>query len=133
MRRITRILALVLAAGGLIVFAFLGAATAQTQAEVAQSLRVEWHRTTERWRRPSIEGYVYNDSPYRIGGLQLRLETLDGSDQVVSETFGWVYGNVRSSSRTYFLVPLPPGGGETIRVTVASFHLIARESPAESP
>jgi hypothetical protein len=124
--------ALLAGAAGLIVLGLVGAATAQRHEDVAQSLRVEWQRTTERWRRPGIEGYVYNDSPYRIGGVRLRLEALGASDQMVSETFGWVYGNIRSGSREYFLLPLPQGG-ETFRVTVVSFHLIARESPAESP
>jgi hypothetical protein len=105
---------------------------AQARGGVAESLRVEWQRTTEAWRRPGIEGYVYNDSPYRIGGVRLRLETLGASDQVVSETFGWVYGNIRSGSRAYFLLPLPPGA-ERLRVTVESFHPIAREVPGESP
>jgi hypothetical protein len=118
--------------GGAMVLALLGPARAQTHGDVARSLRVEWQRTTEAWRRPGIEGYVYNDSPYRIGGVRLRLETLGASDQAVGETFGWVYGNIRSGSREYFLLPLPPRG-ETFRVTVVSFHLIARESPAESP
>jgi hypothetical protein len=131
----TKISALALAAGGLIVCALGGAATAQTLADVGQSLRVEWQRTTESWRRPGVEGYVYNDSSYRIGGVRLRLQTLDASDQVVSETFGWVYGNIRASSRAYFLVPLPPGSDtvQRFRVTVESFHPIARESPGESP
>jgi hypothetical protein len=59
----------------------VSAATAQPHADVAQSLRVEWQRTTEVSRRPGIEGYVYNDSPYQIGNLRLRLEILDASDQ----------------------------------------------------
>jgi hypothetical protein len=130
-----KILALAPAAGGLIVWALFGVATAQTLADVRQSLRVEWQRTTESWRRPGIEGYVYNDSSYRIGGVRLRLETLDASDQVVSETFGWVYGNIRAGSRAYFLVPVAPGSDkvQNVRVTVESFHPIARESPGESP
>jgi hypothetical protein len=124
--------ALLAGAAGLIVLVLVSAATAQTHRDIAQSLRVEWQRTTEPWRRPGIEGYVYNDSPYRIGGVRLRLETLGVSDQVVSQTFGWVYGNIRAGGRTYFLIPLP-SGGEPLRVTVESFHSIARESPAESP
>jgi hypothetical protein len=124
---------LVLAAVGLAVLGRVESATAQAlQTQVANSLRVEWRRTTSLGGRPAIEGYVYNDSAFRIGGVRLRLEILDGSNQVVGETFGWVYGNISSRGRWPFSLP-PPTAGESFRVTVESFHLIAREAPSESP
>src|SRR2546422_337775 len=62
-------LALMLSAVGLAVLGFIDNATAQAlDKQVANSLRVEWQRTTSLGGRPAIEGYVYNDSPFRIGG-----------------------------------------------------------------
>jgi len=108
-------------------------ATAQSlQTQVANSLRVEWKRTTSLGGRPAIEGYVYNDSPFRIGGVRLRVEILDSSNQVVGETFGWVYGNISSHGRWPFSMP-PPTTGDSFRVAVESFHLVSREALSESP
>ena len=123
-------LALMLSAVGLAVLGLIGSATAQEL--VANSLRVEWQRTISLQGRPVIAGYVYNDSSFRIGGVRLRVEILDSSNQVVGEAFGWVYGNISSRGRWPFSMP-PPTAGESFRVTVESFHLIAREAPSESP
>jgi len=125
---------LLLAAVGLAVLGRVDSATAQAlHTQVANSLRVEWQRTTSLGGRPAIEGYVYNDSQFRIGGVRLRVEILDSSNQVVGETFGWVYGNISSRGRWPFSMP-PPTAGESFRVTVESFHLVAREAPpSESP
>lgn len=125
--------ALVLSAVGLALLGRIDSATAQAlPTQVADSLRVEWRRTTSLGGRPVIEGYVYNDSPFRIGGVRLRVEILDSSNQVVGETFGWVYGNISSRGRWPFSLP-PPATGASFRLTVESFHLVAREAPRESP
>jgi hypothetical protein len=124
--------ALMLTAAGPAVLVLMGSATAQPLlSEVASSLRVEWQRTVSLGGRPTIEGYVYNDSPFRIGGVRLRVEILDSSKRVVGETFGWVYGNISSRGRWPF--SMPPPAGESFRVTVQSFYLITREAPSESP
>src|SRR5205809_8048977 len=100
--------------------------------QVTNSHRDEWQRTTSLGGRPAIEGYVYNDSQFRIGGVRLRVEILDGSNQVVGETFGWVYGNIASRGRWPFSMP-PPPADKSFRVAVESFHLVAREALGESP
>jgi len=110
----------------------VASAQAPAEAEVAKSLRVEWERSTASWKRPSIEGYVYNDSSYRIGSVRLRVESLDGENHVVDERLAWVYGNINAGGRWYFSVPLPTSGN-TFRVSVESFHLVARETSRESP
>ena len=126
-------LALMLSAGALAVLGLIDSATAQAlHTQVANSLRVEWQRTTSLGGRPAIEGYVYNDSQFRIGGVRLRVEILDGSNQVVGETFGWVYGNIASRGRWPFSMP-PPPADKSFRVAVESFHLVAREALGESP
>ncbi len=104
------------------------AAPAQTADSVAAAIRVEWARVAD---RPGIEGYVYNDSPYRIGLVRLRVDGRDAPDQAPTPTLAWVYGDVPARGRWYFRVRLPRGR-EVVAVAVESFHLIARESP-ESP
>lgn len=120
--------------GLVIVLPSLGVTTvhAQTTAEVSQLLRLEWQPTTETWRRPSLTGFLYNDSTYRIGSVRLRVEALDGANQVLSETLAWTYVNVSARSRGPFTVARPKVG-ETFRITVESFVLIAREPPTQSP
>jgi hypothetical protein len=104
-----------------------GAQAAQT--DTARALRVEWQRSSE---RPGIEGHVYNGSPYRIGGVRLRIVRLDGAGAGPAESFGWVYGNVPAGGRWPFFVRV--GRSVEIReVTVESFYLVALEPPAESP
>ena len=115
------------------VLILLAGAVAHAQAPRPQSFRVEWEPRTDPGSRPGVEGYVYNDSEYRVGSVRLRLEILEAaSQQVVGERFSWVYGHVPPRGRTFFVVP-PPGPGQTYRITVESFDLIARESPRESP
>ena len=105
---------------------------AQTNAEVAQLLRVEWQPTTETWSRPALTGFVYNDSTFRIGSVRLRVEALDGANQVLSEALSWAYVDVPARGRGAFRVARPRQG-ETFRITVESFVLIAREPPPQSP
>lgn len=129
----TAVALMLLPAVGPAVPGLIGVATAQSlYAQVAAALRVEWQQTTSPGGRNVIAGYVYNDSAFRIGGVRLRVEILDSSNQVVGESFAWVYGNVPSRGRWGFSIP-PPKPGEAFRVTVESFHLVAREGPSESP
>jgi hypothetical protein len=126
-------LGIILAATALAMLVSGPAVTAQTLTEeVARALRVEWRRVDEPWRRKTIEGYVYNDSAYRVGSVRLRVVTLDSAEQPIGETFAWVYGNIASGGRWPFSLPLPRAG-DTFRVSVESFVLVAREGPREAP
>jgi len=128
------IVSLALALGTILALAPIGVATvgAQTNAEVAPLLRVEWEPTTETWRRPGLTGFVYNNSTYRIGSVRLRVEALDEANQVLSQTLAWAYVNIPARGREAFSVARPREGA-TFRVTVESFVLIAREAPPQSP
>jgi hypothetical protein len=107
-----------------------GGASAQApDPAVASALRVEWERVSD---RPGIEGYVYNDSPYRIGLVRLSILTRDDPSQAPTPTLAWVYGNVPARGRWYFRVRMP-ATREVVNVSIESFHLIARDPPAESP
>src|SRR5207244_1480152 len=100
--------------------------------DVAPPLRLEWQPTTETWKRPGLTGFLYNDSMYRIGSVRLRVEALDAENKVLSETLAWAYVNVSARSREAFSVTRPKVG-ETFRITVESFVLIAREAAPQSP
>jgi hypothetical protein len=126
-------IALALAVSGLLLLGVVApGAWAQNQLEVARQLRVEWDRGSDKWGPPRLVGYVYNDSTFRIGSVRLRVETLDGADRVVAEALAWIYVNVPARDRAYFSVRRP-SGGETFRLTVESFVLIAREAPEQTP
>jgi hypothetical protein len=109
---------------------FVGTSSAQPpEAIVQEALRVEWDRAEI---RPGIEGYVYNDSPYRIGLVRLRVITRDDGGQTPGELLAWVYGNVPARGRCYFSVRVPKAR-EIVGITIESFKLIAREETPESP
>jgi hypothetical protein len=108
----------------------VGVASAQApDSRVADALRVEWQKVDD---RPGIEGYVYNDSTYRIGLVRLTILGRDEPSQTPTPTLAWVYGNVPARGRWYFRVRLP-ASREVVKVTIESFTLIARDPPAESP
>ena len=105
------------------------AASAQTlDPRVADLLRVEWERVAD---RPGIEGFVYNDSSYRIGLVRLAILARDAPGQEPTSTLAWVYGNVPARGRWPFRVRVP-ASREILKVTVESCTLMARE-PTESP
>ena len=124
--------ALGLAIGGLMLFGVIEGASAQSHAEVAKLLHVEWESGTDKWGPPRLVGHVYNDSTFKIGSVRLRLQTLDSSNAVVGETLAWIYVSVPARSRAYFSVRRP-SGGEEFRLTIESFVLISRESIDETP
>ena len=125
MRRALRVV-LLLAAVAVI------ASPALAQPPTAQTLRVEFGRRSDPWAKPALEGYVYNPSSYRIGSILLKVQVLDGDQKVVRERTAWLYGNVASNDRGYFVVPILPddGADRGYRITIDSFVLIAREETA---
>ncbi|MGH7353867.1 MAG: hypothetical protein ACRELS_04720, partial [Candidatus Rokuibacteriota bacterium] len=70
--------------------------------------------------RRAISGWVYNDGRDVAGLVQLRLQVLDASNQVIAEEKGWVYGNVRPGGRAYFRIAIP-ATGHARRIIVESF------------
>jgi len=119
------------AASGLVLLLLVvGTASAQaSDPRVAEALRVEWQKVED---RPGIEGYVYNDSTYRIGLVRLSILARDEPSQTPTPTLAWVYGNVPARGRWYFRVRMP-AAREVVNVSIESFTLIARDPPAESP
>jgi hypothetical protein len=98
---------------------------AAAQAPPLSAFRVEWERRTGFWR-PAIEGYVYNESEYRVGNVRLRITVVDESGNALGEKTGWVYGAIDARGRGHFILPLPEAG-RNYRISVESFDLLARQ------
>jgi hypothetical protein len=110
-------------------FTIADVASAQSaEAEAAKALRIEWQPSTQ---RRGIEGFVYNNSEYRIGFMRLKLQLRDGTG-APTETHAWVYGNIAAYGRSPFSARLTQPG-EVVTVTIESFRLIARESVPDAP
>ena len=109
-------------------FAQIPSPTPPPDALVAESLRIDWKKMEE---RSGVEGFIYNDSPFRIGLVQLRVVGRDPG-QAPAPTLAWVYGNVPARGRTYFRVRTPQGR-EVVDVVIDSFRVIARDPVPESP
>jgi hypothetical protein len=83
--------------------------------------------------RPGTDGYLYNDSRWRLTNVRVRARVVDGGGRVVRETVVSVFGNAVPGARTFFTLP-PLADGESYQLTVTSFDLISRESSSpESP
>lgn len=108
-----------------------GVASAQSvTSTVAASLRVEWERPASQGGK--VEGYVYNDSAYRVGTVRLRVTTRDNPDAAPTDYLTWVYGNVPARGRFPFFLRVPRDK-TVVSVTIESFDVIARDAPTESP
>ena len=104
---------------------------AQGDRPTAESFRIEWTRRPA-WMRPGTDGYLHNDSRWRVTNVRVRAQVVDPSGRVVRESMVSVFGNAVPGTRTFFVLP-PLAEGEGYQLTVASFDLISREGMQESP
>ena len=98
---------------------------AQSDRPTNDSFRLEWSRRPG-WMRPGTDGFIYNESRWRVTNVRVQARALDGSGRLVRETTVSVFGNSVPGVRTFFALPAL-GEGETYRLEVVSFDLIARE------
>ena len=108
-------------------------ATGQTPATDTQTaFRFELEEAQSH-RGRGVEGYVYNDSSWRITNVRVRVDSVDGSGTVTSSASGWVIGDLRAGGRAYFYVPVSSSAA-TYRASVQSFDKVLLEMPRpESP
>jgi hypothetical protein len=125
------IIVLVMAVGGLLAPSVAVAQMPATDAQTPFRFELEEARSH---RGRGVEGYVYNDLPWRITNVRVQVESLDGNGTVTSSSSGWVIGNVRGGGgRAYFYVPISSPAA-TYRASVLSFDKVLLEMPrAESP
>jgi hypothetical protein len=74
----------------------------------------------------TLEGYVYNQTDMEAERMQVSIEHLDPSGQVVGETTTWVLGNLPARNRSFFQAHVPPAA--SYRVTVLSFNWLSKIS-----
>jgi hypothetical protein len=80
-----------------------------------QHFTVTWD-ATQRRGRPVVEGYVVNRSPYRVGRVQLLVDSLDEAERVVDQRVSWVPGDLGGDSRVYFVAAVTPAARYRVRV-----------------
>ena len=118
--------ALLIAAAALVV----AAASAQAQPPgrpTAESFRIEWVRRPPSMR-PGVDGYIHNDSRWRVTNLRIRAVVVDAAGAVVRESVVSVWGNSVPGTRTFFTLP-SIGEGEIYQLTVVTFDLISEQTP----
>jgi hypothetical protein len=94
-----------------------------------QHFSVTWD-TAQRHGRLEVEGYVNNQSPYRVGNLRVLVDSLDDAGRVVDQQVSWVLGDIGGGGRGYFEVPVKPA--LHYRVSVFSYDRID-EAPRTIP
>ena len=101
---------------------------AQSDRPTNDSFRLEWSRRPG-WMRPGTDGFLYNESRWRVTNVRVQARALDGSGRLVRETNVSVFGNSVPGVRTFFALPAL-AEGESYQLEVVSFDLIAREGSA---
>jgi hypothetical protein len=103
------------------------AARAQNTSDVDRYFKVEWEPEAVPRGGWAVQGYVISTHPYRVNGVRLQVDVLDGAGAVENRVYGWVPGDVPSGGRAYFFVSVPRRGA-AYRVKVLSFFLVSREA-----
>ena len=92
-----------------------------------ESFRIEWTRRPA-WMRPGVDGYLYNDSRWRVTNVRVRAQVVSAAGGTVRETVVSVYGNSVPGARAFFVLP-GIAEGESYQLTVVSFDLVSQEGP----
>jgi len=70
----------------------------------------------QRHGRLEVEGYIGNNSPYRVGNLRLLVDSFDDAGRIIDQRLSWVIGNLSANDRLYFEVPVAPAYRYRVRV-----------------
>jgi len=80
-----------------------------------QHFSVTWD-TIQRRGRLEVEGYVNNQSPYRVGNVRVLVDSLDDTGRTVDQRVSWVLGELGGGGRLYFEVPVTQAAHYTVRI-----------------
>jgi hypothetical protein len=92
-----------------------------------ESFRIEWVRRPPSMR-PGVDGYIHNDSRWRVTNIRVRAVVVDDAGTVVRESVVSVWGNAVPGTRTFFVLPALREG-EVYQLTVITFDLISEQNP----
>jgi len=92
------------------------AAANYTQETLDRYLRIDY-QVEPSAAQPVVSGYVYNLNPgLPADRMQLAIEALDASGNVVASSSTWILGGVPAGSRSYFSAPVVPAASYRVKV-----------------
>lgn len=118
-----RTFGLVLGLLAAVTMAAVSAGAPYSQESLDQWFRIEFQVTPG--QRPVIDGYIY--SSYRglsASHMQLAIDRLDASGNVVGTSTTWVLGDVPPNNRAYFTARVEPAA--SYRVRILTFDWVGR-------
>jgi len=108
--------------GAIVILMSAGSAAAANYAQetLDRYFRIEYQITPSA-TPPVVSGYVYNMNPGTPAErMQLSIESLDASGNVIATSSTWVLGNVPPGNRAYFTARVPAPAA-SYRIQVLSF------------
>ncbi len=87
-----------------------------------QFFKLDW-QLGERRAQPVVWGHLFNDWGMSAARVQLLVEGLDGSGQIVGQKVAWLGSTLTPGTRQYFEVPVP-WKAPTHRVSVFAFDWV---------
>lgn len=101
-----------------------GAAAVFSQQTLDERFRIEYQVTPDQ-SKPVLDGYIYNVySGLSAAHMQLAIERLDASGNIIGTSTTWVLGEVPPNNRAYFTTRVEPAA--SYRVRILSFDWIGR-------
>jgi len=101
-----------------------GAAAVFSQQTLDERFRIEFQVTPDQ-SKPVLDGYIYNVySGLSAAHMQLAIERLDASGNIIGTSTTWVLGEVPPNNRAYFTTRVEPAA--SYRVRILSFDWIGR-------
>jgi hypothetical protein len=101
-----------------------GAAAVFSQQTLDERFRIEYQVTPDQ-SKPVLDGYIYNVySGLSAAHMQLGIERLDASGNIIGTSTTWVLGEVPPNNRAYFTTRVEPAA--SYRVRILSFDWIGR-------
>ena len=92
------------------------AAANYTQETLDRYLRIEY-QVEPSAAQPVVSGYVYNLHPgLPADRMQLAIDALDASGEVVGTSSTWILGGVPVGNRAYFSAPVVPAASYRVQV-----------------
>jgi len=72
-----------------------------------------------------VWGYLGTNSPYTFRQIQILIDAMDSSEQLVAQRLAWVIGTLSWPGRLFFQVPMPAAAA--YRVQVFSYDRVETE------
>jgi hypothetical protein len=73
---------------------------------------------------PTIEGYVHNDSPYRVTNVHVDVAAVDGNGQLMARRDAWALGDIPPRGDSSFVIERFEGAAD-YRMTVVSYDVVS--------